>query len=67
MLKVNKIIKGMMVIDKSTGSTTEVEDMEVEVNSMGIVTTDHVDPSNVSHATKKFTDIQTTHTRIELT
>ena len=67
MLRVNKIIKGTMVNDMSTGSTTEMEDMEVEADSLGIVTTNHVDPSNVSRATKKVTNMQIVHTRTELT
>ena len=67
MCKTIKIIKGMKVIDISTGSTTDVEDMEVEVDYLGIVTTDHAGPSNVSRATKKDTDMQTVHTRTELT
>ena len=67
MLKVNKIIKGMMVVDMSAGSTTDVEDMEVEVDSMGITTPDHIGPSNVSHVIKKDTDMQIVHTRTELT
>ena len=67
MLKTNGIIKDMKVVDMSASSTTVMEDMEVEVDSLGIATTDHVDPSNVSHATKKVTDMQTVHTRTELT
>ena len=63
----NKIIKGMMVIDMSTGLTTDVEDIEVEGDSLRIVTTDHVGPPNVSHATKKDTDMQIVHIRTELT
>ena len=47
----------------SVGSTTVMEDMEVEVDSLGIATTDHVGPSNVSRATKKVTDTKTVHTR----
>ena len=65
MLKTNRIIKDMKAIDMSAGSTNFVEDMEVEVNSLGIMTTDHVGPSNVSRATKKVIDTQTSHTRIE--
>ena len=64
-LNMNKIIKGMMVVDMSVGSTTNVK--EVEVDSLGIMTTDHIGPSNVSRATKKDTDMQTVHTMIELT
>ena len=65
MLKVNKIIKGMTIVDMSVGSTTDVEDMEVEVDSLGIATTNHVGPSIILHATKNVIDMQTTHKRIE--
>ena len=34
MRKTNIIIKGMKVIDMSAGSTTEVEDIEVKVDSL---------------------------------
>ena len=57
----------MKVVDTNTASTTDVEDMEVEVDSLGIETTNHVSPSNVSHVTRKDTDMQTVHTRTELT
>ena len=67
MLKVNKIIKGTMVLDMSIGSTTNVEDMEVEVDSLGIETTNHVNPSNVLHVIRRDIGMQTVHTRIELT
>ena len=43
------------------------DNMEVEVNSLGIETTDHIGPSNVSHVTRKDTDMQTVHTRTGLT
>ena len=46
----------------SDGLTIDMEDMEVEVDSLGIATTDHVGPSNVSHATKKVIDMQTART-----
>ena len=65
MIKTNRIIKDMKAVDMSTGSTTVVEDMEVEVDSLGIVTIDHVSPSNVLHAIKKVIDMQTAHTRTE--
>ena len=55
----------MKFVDMTIGSTTIVEDMEVEVGSLGIMTIDHVVPSSVSHAIKKVTDMQTAHTRIE--
>ena len=67
MHKMTKIIRGTKVVDTSVGLTTDVEDMEVEVDSLGIATTNHVSPSNVSCATKKVTDMQIVHTRTELT
>ena len=63
MLKTNRIIKDMKDDDMSTGSTTVMEDMEVEVDSLGITTIFHVDPSSVLHAIKKVIDMQTAHTR----
>ena len=65
MIKTNRIIIDMKAVVMSTGSTTITKDMEVEVDSLGITTTDHVDPSNVSHAIKKATDMHTAHTRTE--
>ena len=65
MLKMNRIIKDTKAIDMSSISITVGEDMEVEVDSLGIATTDHVDLSSVSHAIKKVTDMQTSHTRTE--
>ena len=47
--------------------TTDVEDMEVEVDSMGIETIDRVDPSNVLHVIRRDIVMQTVHTRTELT
>ena len=44
-----------------------VEAMEVEVDSLGIETTDHVGPSNVSHVIRRDIDMQTVHTRTGLT
>ena len=67
MLKMNKLIKDTKVFYISVGSTIDMADMEVEVDSLGIATTDHVNPSSVSHAIKKVTDMQTAHTRTELT
>ena len=46
-------------------STIVVEDMEVEVDSLGIMTTDHVGPSSALHAIKKVIDMRIAHTRIE--
>ena len=60
-----RTIKDTKVEDTSTGMTIDVEAMEVEVDSLGIKTTDHVDPSIVSHAIKKVTDMQIAHSRSE--
>ena len=62
-----RTIKDMKVEDTSAGMTIDVEAMEVEVDSLEIETTDHDSPYNVSHVTKKDTDMQTVHTRIGLT
>ena len=67
MHKTIRIIKGMKVVDMSSSLITDMEDMEVEVDSLGITTTNHVGPSNVSRVTKKVIDTQTIHIRIELT
>ena len=67
MHKMTKIIKGTKVVDTNDGLTTDVQAMEVEVNSMGIETTGHIGPSNVSHVTRKDIDMQTAHTRTRLT
>ena len=67
MHKMTKIIKGTKVIGMNAGLTTDMEAMEVEVDSMGIETTDYIGPSNVSHVTRKDTDMKTVHTRIGLT
>ena len=56
-LKTNRIIKDMKAVDMSANSKTDMEDMQVEVDSLGIMTTDHVSPSNVSHVTKKVIDM----------
>ena len=60
-------IKDMKVEDMSAGMTIDMEAMEVEVYSLEIETTNHVGPSNVSHVTRKDTDMQTVHTRTGLT
>ena len=67
MHKMTKIIRGTKVVDTSASLTTNMEDMKIEVDSLGIMTIDHVGPSNVSHDTKKDTDMQTVHTRTKLT
>ena len=62
-----RTIKDTTVENTSAGMTIDMEDLEVEVNSLGIETTNHVSPSNVSHVTRKDTDMQTIHTRTGLT
>ena len=63
MLKMNRIINDMNAIDMSTDLTIIMEDMEVEVDSLGIATIDYVGQSNVLHAIKKAIDMQNGHTR----
>ena len=66
MFQIIKTIKDMNFEYMSVGMTIDVEAMEVEVDSLGIKTTDHVSPSNVSHVTRKDTGMQTVHTRTGL-
>ena len=53
--------------DMSVGMTINVEAMEDEVDSLGIVTTDHVDPSNALHVIRRDIGMQTVHTRTKIT
>ena len=62
-----RTVRDMKVKDTSVGMTTDMEAMEVEVDSLGIETTDHVDPSNVLHVIRRDIGMQTVHTRTELT
>ena len=50
-----------------TGMTIDVYTMEDEVDSLGIKTTDHVDPSNALHVIRRDIDMQIVHIKIELT
>ena len=59
--------KDMMVNDMSAGTTIDAKDMEEEVDSLGITTTDHIDPSNALHVTRRDISMQIVHTRTELT
>ena len=63
MHKMTKIIIGTKVVSTNAGLTTNMEAMEVKVDSLGIETTDHVSPSNVSHVTRKDTVMHTVHTK----
>ena len=60
----NQILKDVKAIDMSVGSTTVMEDMEVEDDFLEITTIDHGDPSSVLHTTKKDIAMQFIHTRI---
>ena len=51
----------MKVVGMNTGSTIIVEDLEVEDDTLEIVSIDHDDQSNVLHAIKKETDMRTVH------
>ena len=63
MIKTSQIIKDMKAVDMSAGSTTIMEDMEIEDDFLEITTIDHVSPSSVSHAMKKVIDMQIAHKR----
>ena len=65
MIKMSGIIKDMKDVDMSTGSTTIMEDMEVEDDFLEITTIDHDNPSSALHVTKRDIAMQTVHTRIE--
>ena len=55
-----------MVDDMSTGMTIDAQDTEEEVDSLGIATTDRVDPSSALHVIKRDIGMQTVHINIEL-
>ena len=58
--------KNTMTDDMSAGTTIDVKVTEEEVDSLGIVTYDRVDPPSASYVTKKVTGTQTVRTRIGL-
>ena len=62
-----RTIKDMKVEDTSAGMTIDMEAMEVEVDSLEIETTDHVDPSNALHVIRRAIGMQTVHIKTELT
>ena len=55
-----------MADDMSVGTTIDAQAMEEKVDSLGITTIDHVDPSNVLHVIRRDTGMETVHTRTEL-
>ena len=57
----------MKVEDTSTGMTIDVEAMEDDVDSLGIVTINHADPSNALHVIRRDIGMQTVHIKTELT
>ena len=62
-----RMIRGTKVEDTSAGMAIDMEAMEEEIDSLGITTTDHVDPSNALHVIRRDIDMQTVHINTELT
>ena len=62
-----RTVKDMKVRDMRTGITIDMEAMEEEVDSLGIATIDHVDPSSALHVIRRDISMQTVHIKIELT
>ena len=58
MNKMNQAIDNMKVVDTSVDSTTVVEDLEVEDDSLEIVTINHDDQYNVLHPIKNDSGMQ---------
>ena len=46
--------------------TIDVEAMEDKVDSLGITTTDHIDPINALHVIRRDIGMETIHIKIEL-
>ena len=59
-------IRDMNVEDTSVGMTIDVEATKVEVDSLEIETTDHIDPSNALHVIRRDIGMQTVHIKTEL-
>ena len=62
-----RTVRDMKAEDTSTGMTIDVEATKVEVYSLEIETTDHVDPSNDIHFIRRDIGMQTVHIKKELT
>ena len=60
-------VDNMKAVDTNVDSIIVVEDLEVEDDSLEIVTIDHEDRSNVLHATEKDIGMQTVHIKTEPT
>ena len=62
-----RTVRDIKVDDMSAGTTIDKEATEEEVDSLGIVTTDHVNPSNALHVIRRDICMQTVHIKTELT
>ena len=62
-----KTVRDMILDDTSVIMTIVVEAMKEEVDSLGIMTTDRVNPSNSLHVIRRDIGMQTIHIKIELT
>ena len=57
----------MTINDTSIGTTINMQAMEEEVDSLGIMTTDRVNPPNALHVIKRDISMQIVHIKTELT
>ena len=62
-----RMVRDITTDDTSTGTTINVEATEEEVDSLGIATTDRINPSNALHVIRRDIGMQTVHLKIELT
>ena len=67
MNKMYQTIDNMKAVDTNVSSTTVVDYLGVEGDSLEIVTIDHDDQFNVLHAIKKDTGMQTIHIKTKPT
>ena len=56
-----RMVRDMTVDNRSVGTTIDLQATEEEVDSWGIATTDHVDPSSALHVIKRDIGMQTVH------
>ena len=61
------MVRDMTVDNTSAGMTIDVQATEEEVDSLGIATTDCIDPSSALHVIKRDIGMQTVHIKAELT
>ena len=66
-IQTTRMGKEPMADDMNAGTTINDKGLEEEVDSSGIMTYELVDPPNASFTIMKGTDVQTVHTRTELT